>query len=138
MGLFFEWMSQRFYTEGMPAGWQPSPQIAHDPFVSALEKIQRNLGRLPFNANFASSENFMTQFGLSPQELERLLRARVLQQGPDGWNVNQQSFSNWFKQLRGSAPSLNTPGSPYGSTPLRPPVTPPPPPRTPSPPEEAA
>lgn len=91
---FKEWLN-----EGTPANWAPTPRIGHDPLISALVKIKKAQGNMPFNGNFADLNAFQVRFNLAPDELEKLKAAKLLTRNPYGFNVDPNRFNTIYQQF---------------------------------------
>lgn len=105
MGLFSEWLERKKLTEGRPANWSPAARIGNDPLTSAVEKIQRNLGQMPFDANFTGPDAVQTTFGLDGEELAALQQINLLARGQYGYNIDKNRFAAVFQSLRGRTPN---------------------------------
>lgn len=82
--------------EGAPAGWAPSPRMAVSPFASALHKIARNSGNMPFSGNFTDPGVFQIRFGLDREELDLLKTYGYLVKSPYGWNIDEPKFKKMY------------------------------------------
>jgi len=117
MQNFVEWLAS--LNESQPDGWQPDAQVGHDPLTSGLVKLSRGL-QAGKGKRFTDSNVIRVQFGLTPEEQQRLWQAQIIVRDPVGQavTINSERLAGMHTQILGTAPNLNSPTS----------VAPPPPP----------
>ena len=101
---FHNWL-----VEGTPANWQPSGRIGAggDPTVSALAKIDKNQGQMPFDGGFAGSNVIQIRFGLDNEELAALNKLKLIVKDETGFHIDKNRFYQIYKQLTGVTPTIN-------------------------------
>lgn len=108
MQTFLNWLDN--INEGTPIDWKPTSRIGYDPLTSALEKIQRNQGHLPFSGNYMSLDALKIKLGLDNEEFESLKRIKLFVRSDDGnggWNIDKNKFISIFKQIRKFSPKID-------------------------------
>lgn len=124
MGLFLNWLEKKKLNEGTPANWQPEQQIGHDPLHSALMKIKKGEGQMPFNGNFSNTNVLAVRFSLNNEELNALKKLNLIVKDEYGVNIDQAKFSHLFNKLAQKTPAMSM----IGQNPSAPRLPAPPPP----------
>lgn len=106
---FNEWLNLK---EGTPVGMQPSPAVPGtfgNPLASALLKIHRGHGSMPFDNNFTNPDVISNTFGFSPNEMAAVQKARLISRDVEGYRINKAMFDRVAQMNRIQLPNQPRP-----------------------------
>lgn len=140
MGIFQDWINKHKLNEATPAGWVPSDSVGPTPLISAMMKIRRQQGFLPFETAW-DTNGFQTKFGLSNEEMTAFRGTRLFKPADGGYMLDKVEFDRLYQALATQHPNMFVPHpsahnlapKPQNTMPHTPPmqktpVSPPPPP----------
>lgn len=103
MKTFNEWLNEGMPVPAQPTGFHPGTR---DPLTSALVKIEKNPGQMPFDGGFTGPSVFAVRFQMSPEELAILQKLRLLVRDEYGTHIDRNRFAQVYQQILKTPPSI--------------------------------
>lgn len=98
------------FVEGMPTQRMGA---GGDPTMSALAKINKNQGQMPFDGGYNGPSVFKQVFGLDDQEMNALYKLKLTKQGTGqyggGFSIDKNRFNQVYQQLMKMSPDAYKP-----------------------------
>lgn len=106
MITFREWSEKRDILESDINNSMSGQSLGGNPFISGLMKLQRGLQAGEVSGGYVGGYGVIgNKFGLSSEEMDEILKYKILVRGQDGMDINTDRLQMFLKQMPGQSPN---------------------------------